>query len=114
MTPTPEGRLVGVPGEPHLASGVANAQQAHQAFAAIIAEAFAGHHQPASDPVERIVLASPMADGLVLHSASALVERSVGQPHDVERIGDLDGMGSIVSNTVRYVADRSSVAHRIC
>jgi hypothetical protein len=42
-----------------------------------------------------------MAEGLVLHAAPALIERGVGELHHMERVSDLDGVGSIVSNTVR-------------
>ena len=34
-----------------------------------------------------------MADRLVLHPSAALIELRVGQLHDVERVGDLDGVG---------------------
>jgi hypothetical protein len=51
----------------------------------VLGQSFPGHHQPASGAVERIVLAAPMAEGLVLHPASALIERGVGELHDVEQ-----------------------------
>jgi len=44
-------------------------------------------------PIQRIGLAAPVAQGLVLHPPAALVELGVGQLHQVERIGDLDRVG---------------------
>ena len=56
-------------------------------------EAFAGHHQPAPAAVERVVFVATMTEGLVLHPASALVQRDVREVHDVIRIGDLHRCG---------------------
>ncbi len=56
-------------------------------------ESFAGHGEAPAGSVERIVLAASMPEGVVLHAASGLVERGVGELDDVERVGDLDGVG---------------------
>ncbi len=50
-----------------------------------------GEHDPPY-PVQRIVFAAAMSEGLVLHPASRLVQAPVGDLHHMERVGDLDGM----------------------
>ncbi len=45
--------------------------------------------QQAPGPVEGVVLAAPVAQGLVLHPPAALVELGVGQLDEVERVGHL-------------------------
>ncbi len=42
--------------------------------------------------IQRVVLAAPMAEGLVLDPAADLVEAAVGDPHDMERVGDPAGV----------------------
>ena len=76
-----------------MAGRVTGSEQTHQPLTAVNAEALAGHHQPASAAVERIVLVAAMTEGLVLYSASALVQRLVGELDHMERIGDLDCVG---------------------
>lgn len=51
--------------------------------------------------VERIGLPTPMTERLVLHATADLVELLPRQRDQVERVGDLHGIGSIVSNTLR-------------
>lgn len=40
-----------------------------------------------------VVLAGPIAVRVVLDAAADLVDMLVGELHDVERVGDLDGVG---------------------
>jgi hypothetical protein len=54
-----------------------------------------------------------MATCLVLHPPSDFVEHKVRELHNMKWVGDLDGVGNIVSNTDRYESDRSNVAQRI-
>ena len=68
-------------------------------------EAFVGDGHQLADPVERIGLASPVPDGLVLHPSAGLVEHEVGELHDMKRVRDLTACGSNVSNTDRYGPD---------
>lgn len=60
---------------------------------AVVAESLSCHHQPSAGTVERIVFAAAVPDGLVLHPAPALIQRRVGEPGDVEGVGDLDRVG---------------------
>lgn len=63
---------------------------------AAFVETFSAGEQHLADPVERVVLAAPMAEGLVLHPAAALVELGVGVLDDVEWIGDLGDVRSFI------------------
>jgi hypothetical protein len=72
--------------------GVAEAQAQPHAFVPAVIEALgAGEHELA-DPIQRVALAAPVAQGLVLHPAAHLVEAPVADPHDVERIRDPGGV----------------------
>ena len=102
-----------VPRQPHLVSRAAGAEQSHQAVVFILAEPFRGNHLLAPGAVERIVLAAAMTEGLILHSAPAPAERGVGELDDVEWSASWTAVGSIVSNTARYGAGGSIVAHSI-
>jgi hypothetical protein len=72
---------------------VAGTKQAHQLVVLIWREALAGDREPAACAPERVIASAAVAEGLVLHAAPALIERLVGELHDVERIGDLDSVG---------------------
>jgi hypothetical protein len=61
--------------------------------AALLVETLIGLGQQPATPIQRIVFPSPVAHGLVLHSAVALVELGVGEFRHVERIRDLGGVG---------------------
>ena len=59
---------------------------------AVDTEALAGHDETSPTAVERVGLAAPMTERLVLHPASTLIQHLVGEAHDVERVRDLDGV----------------------
>ena len=82
-----------MPGQLHLTAGVAGGEQADEAFASFVGESFSGDPWQPPGAVERVVAAAAVADGLVLHPPAALIECRVGHPYDVERVGDLDGVG---------------------
>ena len=88
--------LFGVPGVAYLAVGVACGEQAPQLGAASFGDAFGGFEQQPAYPVEGVVLGAPPAGGLVLHAAAHVVDRRVGELDDVERVGDLSGVGQRV------------------
>jgi hypothetical protein len=52
----------------------------------LVGEAFVSDQQPAADAVERVALAAPVAEGVLLDLAADLVERGVGQADGVEVI----------------------------
>ena len=58
-----------------------------------VTEPLLGFGEKAPAAVERIGLATPVPEGLVLHPASALVELGVGELDEVEGIGDQGGPG---------------------
>ena len=61
------------------ASGIAGVEQPQQVRAASVVEALIGLGEQPPGPVERVVLVIPMAEGLVLHVPTALVEPLVGE-----------------------------------
>lgn len=85
-----------VPGHAGLATGVTGFEQSHQLRLSALIEVLMRFGQQASGAVERIVLAAPMTHRLVLDSAAALVELGGGVADEVERVGDLDGVGQAV------------------
>ena len=82
----------GVPGQADLAVGVVGVEQAAQFRVSGGVEAFVGDRHQLADPVERVGLAAPVAERVVLHAATGLVEHEVGELHHMERICDLDGV----------------------
>ena len=48
-------------------------------------ESLGAGEQQRADPIERVVLASTMPEGLVLHPATHLVDTAVDDAHDVEQ-----------------------------
>ena len=82
--------LLRVPREPHLTCRITSSKQPGQPFAAVDAQTLGGHREPSAGPVERIVLAAAMTNEVVLRPSPAFVERGVRQPHDMERVSDLD------------------------
>lgn len=75
-----------------LAALVARGEQAAAALTGVIDEAFVGRDQHPAGAVQRVVLAAPVSEGLVLDAAVGL-EPFVGDADDVERVCDLDSLG---------------------
>jgi hypothetical protein len=63
---------------------------------ATLVEALVGLGEQTPGPVERVVLSAPVAEGLVLDPAAALVELRVRQLHEVERVSDEGGVSEAV------------------
>lgn len=61
--------------------GVFSGEQAQDSVALGGGEALGRHRESASRPVERVVPAASMAEGVLLHSSSALIEGLVRDPH---------------------------------
>jgi hypothetical protein len=104
--------FLGVPGGAHLTSRITGVEEAEQPVAAMVVEPFVGTGQQPAAPVERIVLAAAMTHGLV-DAATDLVELGVGQPQEMKRVGDLDGVGQHRVEHGPIGPDRSNVFHRI-
>jgi hypothetical protein len=85
--------FLGVPGGAHFSVRVAGVEQAEQAGAVMVVEAFVGLGQQPPAPVERIALTAPMPDRLVLDPPAALIQLGVGQLAHVERVGHLHRVG---------------------
>jgi hypothetical protein len=60
-----------------------------------------GLGEQAAGPVERIALAAPVPQGVVLHSAAALVQLGIRQLAHVERVSDL---GDVAEAVVEHLA----------
>jgi hypothetical protein len=88
-----DARSLGVPSEPDLLSRITRTEQSDKALLAVLGELFRGHRQASPDPVQRVVLQPAMPCRVLLNPSSAFIEGGVGHHHDVEWIGDLDGVG---------------------
>lgn len=77
----------------HLAFRVAGFEQTEQLRFAVRVEAFVGHHQQLATPIERIICAAAMAEGVVLDASADLIQLRVRQLHDVEWVSDLGCVG---------------------
>ena len=64
---------------------------------ASLVEPLGALQQELPDPIERVVLAAPVAEGLVLDPTAHLVDAAVGHPHHVEGIGHPDGVVEVGS-----------------
>ena len=68
----------GVPRRPDLPAGITGLEQPVQSLVASVVEAFVCLGQQAAGPIQRVVLAAPMPQGLVLDPTAALIELRVG------------------------------------
>ena len=57
-----------------------------------VVEAFGADEEQLADPEQRVGLAAPMSQGLVLDSAPRGVDGTVPDSYDMERVGDSAGM----------------------
>jgi len=81
-----------VPGHAHLAAGVTRGEQAAELRVTGLVEAFVGLGEQAPGPVERVVLAASVAEGVVLHPPAAFIQLRVGELDHMERVSDLRDM----------------------
>lgn len=72
----------------------------------LLAEVFDTDLQRPPDTVERISLAAPVAQGLLLDPAADLVDHGGSQFHAVERVQDGDRFGHLVADSVGVAAKR--------
>ena len=101
--------FLGVPGHADFAVGVSSFEEAPQAAVPAVVEAFVGGGQQPAYPIQGIPFPAPVPEGFLLGAAADLVEAFVGQPHYMERISDLAGVGqhSVVGRPVRARQDPS-------
>jgi site-specific DNA-cytosine methylase len=85
--------FLGVPGEADFAAGVAGCEQAAEFGVGAPVEAFVRGEQQPPDPIQGVVFAAAVAEGVVLDSAADLVDAVVGEADHMERIRDLPGAG---------------------
>jgi hypothetical protein len=86
-------QLLGEVGGADLAGGVAGVEPGLNASPPSLGQPFVSDEQLAADPVQRLTLASPVAEGVLLHPAADLVQGGVAQSHGVEVIDDQLGVG---------------------
>jgi len=79
----------GVPRHAHLTSRVAGFEQAPQLRVSVVVQAFMCDRHQLADPKQRVSIAAPVAEGVVLDAAAGLVEHEVRQLDDVKWIGNL-------------------------
>jgi hypothetical protein len=77
-------QFLGEVGGANLAFGVAGIEPGEHAGEPGGVEAVVASEQPSTDPVERIALAAPVAQGVVLGAVANLVERGVGEADHVK------------------------------
>jgi len=78
--------LLGHPGVLHLVVGIAGVERGVDPLPAAVVEPLGADEQQAADVVERVALPAPMLEGVLLDALTAPGDRSVGEPHDVERV----------------------------
>ena len=66
---------------------------AGQFLFAVGVESFVGQGKEFAYPVQVAAFPSPAPEGFFLHAAAHPVQAQVGQSDDVERVGDLNGLG---------------------
>jgi hypothetical protein len=64
-------------------------------------------------PIERVIFAAPVAEGLVLHPPSALVDAAVGHLDHVEGIRALGRVGRVSVKVLRFGPDGHVVERRL-
>ena len=64
--------------------GIADAKPEQHAVAAPVVEPLGAGEEQLADPIQRIILPPPMLQGLVLDSASHLVDAAVGDADNME------------------------------
>jgi len=84
--------------------GVARGEQAGQLRVAFVVEAFMRLAQQSSHPVQRVALAAPVAEGVILRSPAALAELAAGDLDHMERLRYL---GGVAERVVERVAVRA-------
>jgi len=82
-----------VPGSADLAAWVTSVEEPDELRSALVVESFGGFGEQAPASIQRAVLPAAVAEGVVLDPPSDLVEAPVRELHQMERIGDLVGVG---------------------
>jgi len=87
------GRLLGVPGHPHLTVRVSSLEESGQLLVAAFVQSLVGLGEQPSGLEQRIAFPAAMSEQLLLDPSAALVELEGGVFDHVERIRHLDRMG---------------------
>jgi hypothetical protein len=77
-------QLLALPGRGDLTGGISSRQAGPQPHPSPLGELLGGGQQQLADAVQRVTLATSMAEGGLLHSPAPLVDYRVGQPDGVE------------------------------
>ena len=85
---------------------VAGEQQAHDAFALGVGEPVVRDQQGAADPIQRIVLAAPVAERRLLDTAADVIDRRVREADGVEVIDHDRRVGEPVGEAGGVAAER--------
>ncbi len=89
------GRIPVQPGAEQFVVGVTDAQPEQHPLGTAAVEAFAAGEQQLANPIQRVVLAATMAEGLVLHPATDPVDAAVADAHDVQQVSNTAGVGEV-------------------
>ena len=74
-------RLFREPRAEHLVVGLTDPQPEEQPVGATCIEAFRAGEQQLADPIQRVVLATPMLERLLLHPTADPIDTAVRDPH---------------------------------
>jgi hypothetical protein len=91
-------QLLGEVGGADLACGVAGVEPGKHPGEAGGIEAVVAGQEPSADPVERVVGAAPVAEGVVLGAAADVIERRVGETDHVEVVDHHSGGGQALGD----------------
>ncbi len=103
--------LLGRPGGADLVEAVPGGQAGGDADSASLTEALGTHQQQAADAIERIALASPVAEHLLLHPAPHVVHGGVGQANGVEVVQHHGGVAELGEQAVGVAPERIEGDH---
>ena len=98
--------LVGMPGDGDLQAGVAGDQARVQFRDLLVGQVLAAAAQQTPDLVERVVLVTAPAQGVLLDAAADLVDDLGAELDDVEGVQHRDGVGQLVAQRVGVAAER--------
>jgi hypothetical protein len=85
-------QFLALPGGRHLATRVTGGKPSAQPRSSPAGELLGGRQQQLADPVQRVMLAAPVAQGGLLHAMADLVDHRVGQLDGVEVVHDHGGV----------------------
>jgi hypothetical protein len=98
--------LVALPGEGDYVAGVPGGEFRIEPGGLFVGEVFGADLQRPADTKERIALASPVSERVLLDPAADFVDHGRAELDDVEGVQNRDGFGQFVADRVGVAAER--------